>query len=142
MAVKQKNLPKEPPILERIIAVRAKLAGTDRDDHLREVDVWEAKAKKALIFMSMKGHEGIDMLITKAREEIQLINIELTKEPTENDEWADAQFAQEALKRRALFAQRNLWHWFLGLFDEAAEDLKIIEGDIALQESEENNGIE
>ncbi len=117
-----------PNILKEINLVRSKLAGTDRTDHLAEVEQWERDAKKALIFLSMQGHEGIQMIVDKAKNEIQTCNKELI-----SDRQRDRSDEEYARSRQFLFDRIDLWTWFLNLFVESEEKLREIRASLDLQ---------
>lgn len=136
---KENVLPPEPQILERIRNVRMKLEGTDREDHIRETQIWEERAKKALILINLQGHEGMKMVLERARQEIRQINWELVKE-----EEGEAIFAYDPnlliskqLKRDDLVKMRRLWEWLMGLFGEAEADVKSITAEITIQENDD-----
>lgn len=124
-----------PPILTRIDSVRQKLAGTDRTDHLRELDLWEQRAKKDLITLSLRGHEGIDMIIQQAKESIAQCQAKLRTERPDPKADVNKYF----LDHQFLFQQIDLWGWFLGLFSEAQIDLDAIEIELAQQEEGEED---
>lgn len=124
-----------PPILSRIDKVRQMLAGTDRTDHLHELEVWEQRAKKDIILLSLQGHEGIDMIIKQAKETIALCQSKLRTERPSAITEKDA--IRYTLEREFLFQQIDLYGWFLGMFQEAQVDIDAIEMELAQQEEEE-----
>lgn len=130
---KKKHL-KQPALLDRLEDLREKLAdGADANQIL----AWENRAKKALITLSLKGHEGIDMLIEKAKEEIsyrqQIIQ---TVRPRDFSPEGALKYAnQQAIHFTAI----DMWLWFIGLFTEAEEDLAEIEHQILAAEKEKEN---
>ena len=134
---------KNPPQLERIYELRKKLYGTDRDDHVEELDLWERKTKKALIFLNLKEHEGIPDLLAKADEEIQLINAKLLAEEfgpnIAPEDYRPEVLIHQSLARQRLIDLRTMWMWFKSLFEEAKTDLNEVE---AFLEGQEDPGIE
>ncbi len=130
MAKRERKIPilTTPDILKEINLVRSKLAGTDRTDQVAEVEQWERDAKKALIFLSMQGHEGIQMVVGKARKEIESCNRELIGERQRDR--SDADYARS---RQFLFDRIDLWTWFLNLFVESEEKLREIRANLDLQ---------
>lgn len=130
---KAEKILQEPEELERLMAIRQKLVGTDRDDHLSELDAVEKQIKKALIFLNLQGHEGIQQLLTKAREEIRDINrILMVQKPVSMG--VASQFAYET---HLLHARREMWAWFMNLFTEAEDSIKNVRGFLDLQEEDE-----
>lgn len=128
----ERNIPQvqTPEILKRINAVRNRLSGTDRGDHLDTIDEWEKKAKASLIALSLMKHEGPQILISKARAEITAINQMLIHDrPTGGD------LAKYALERQYLFDRKDLWLWFLNFFSDSIKELEEIDKDLALQET-------
>ncbi len=130
---KNKYLPEEQ-ILERIKALREKMARAGGDDSLAELDKWERKAKKALIFLSLQKHEGIQMVIERANEELKDISQRLLLERPDGSESPE----KYALERQFLFDREDLWRWFKSLFVDAETELKMIEEDLAAQETDES----
>lgn len=126
-----------PPELERLYKLREKLAGTDRDDHLAELDSWERKIKKALIFLNLQGHEGIQQLIEKADAEVKEIDeILVGTRPLDLSGEGALKYTYEAAR---LHDRRELWSWFKTLFGEAETDLKDAEQFLNGQEDDEAN---
>ena len=132
----QTKVLKNPPELDRLYALRAKLYGTDRDDHLAELDMWEKKIKKALIFLNLKEHEGIPDLIAKANEEIHAINIKLLTETTGEDTYNPEALIHRSLERQRLLDLRSMWTWFKSLFEEAKTELSEAEAFLVIQEDD------
>ncbi len=139
---KARVLPPEPQILDRIRKVRMQLAGSDREDHVRETEQWEARAKKALIIMSAAGHEGIQIIMEKARQEIRQINWKLVEEREVGFEFTTEMLINDSLEREDLLKMRKLWQWFLQIFGESQEDLNRITQELQVQESGEQEDIE
>ncbi len=133
----KKILPPEPEILVRIQKVRMKLAGSDRDDHVRETEQWEEQAKKALILLNLQGHEGIKMVLERARREIREINWKLTEERAVGGEFRSDWLINDSLEREDLIKMRRLWQWFLQLFGEAQENIQRITSELEVQESDD-----
>lgn len=126
---------KAPKELERLYKLRARLSGTDRTDHLDEIDKWEKEIKKALIFLNLKGHEGIGMLIDKANDEIgQVDEILRSTRPTDLSPEGVTKYAYETAR---LFDRKELWEWFKTLFDGAETALKDAEVFLDGQEEDE-----
>lgn len=132
----QTKVLKNPPELDRLYALRAKLYGTDRDDHLAELDMWEKKIKKALIFLNLKEHEGIPDLIAKANEEIHAINIKLLTETASEDTYNPEALIHRSLERQRLLDLRSMWTWFKSLFEEAKTELSEAEAFLVIQEDD------
>lgn len=126
-----------PPQLERLSALRAKLYGTDRDDHVAELDMWERKVKKALIFLNLKKHEGIPDILLKANEEIRAINAKLLEDRVQNNAYTPDMLINDSLERQRLLDLRSVWVWFKTLFEEAKTDLNEVDAFLQEQESEE-----
>jgi len=124
---------KIPPVLERIALVRQRMQGTDRDDQLDEIDQWEARAKKSLILLSLQGHEGIDMIMEKAKDTIRECQKRL-KEQRPRD-MGEKSAVQYALDREFIFQQIDLWSWFLTIFIDAKEDVEIIQRELDVQDT-------
>ena len=123
---------KDPPELERLNALRKKLAGAD-EDTFRELDRWEAKAKEALIALNLKGHEGIEMFRERANREIKDINDILTAtRPKDLSPENAQQYANEAAR---LFDRKDLWEWFGAFFTDAETALNEVRADLAEQEA-------
>ncbi len=123
----------ENEILLRIAKIREKLGDTDRTDNLKELEQWEAKAKKALIFLNLKGHEGIEMIINKAKEEILNRQESLkSKRPASLDPQEAIKYASD---RAFDFLGIDMWTWFLNLFLESELDLKEVLDSIGLEEN-------
>lgn len=128
---------KENEILERIAKVRERLGETDSEESLKELALWEAKTKKALIFLNLKGHEGIDAMIEKAKEEIKIRRESLhVKRPSSLSLEASAHYASEAA---FTFATIDLWTWFLNLFLESEADLKDVLDSLDREETPEED---
>lgn len=136
MAEPEKIL-KAPAELERLAALRKKLYGTDRDDHLDELDMWEKKIKKALIFLNLKEHEGIPDIIAKAKEEIHLINLKLLTEEGTVDTYNPEVLIHKSIERQRLIDLRTVWTWFLSLFGDATTALKEAEAFLQVQEADD-----
>ena len=128
-----------PPELERIEKVRAKLTGTDREDHLKELDIWATKVKKAAILLSLEGHEGIQMILDKADEELASID-QVLLEGSKPKELSPEGAMQHAMEQYAIYEKRELWTWFRGLFTDARREIKEVRQDLDLQEEEELPG--
>lgn len=127
-----------PPELDRLYKLREKLANTDREDHLLELDGWERKIKKALIFLNLQGHEGIQQLIAKANEEIREIDeVLIGTRPLDLSGEGALKYTYEAAR---LHDRRELWSWFKNLFQEANADLKDADQFLIGQEDDPNEG--
>lgn len=124
---------KDPEELERLNKIRAQLTGTDRDDHVGELDDWEQRIKQALIFLNLKGHEGIDMILARANDEIRAINLELIADVGEGTH-TEAALIAESMNRRELLYRRKLWTWFKELFTEAESEMDAARAFLASQE--------
>ena len=127
----KKKILKQPAILDRIEELREKLSDGGDTTQILE---WEKRAKKSLILLSLKGHEGIEMIIEKAKDEIQYRQ-EIIKTIRPRDfspEGAIKYAGEQALHFTAI----DMWLWFIGLFTESEEDLASIEYEIAADEKE------
>jgi hypothetical protein len=125
------HLPEED-IFKRINAVRKRLGSTDRTDNLEETKAWERRAKRDLILLNLKKHEGIQMILDKAKEEISIRNKALrTERPTDLSPNSVAKYATE---RAFHFQALDLWTWFLSLFLDAEQDLKDLEAALEYEE--------
>lgn len=125
-----------PPELARIAALRKQLTGTDRDDQLKELDTWETKVKKAAILLSLQNHEGIQMIIDRADEELG--NIErVLLEGSKPKELSPDGAMQHTMEQWAIYEKKELWEWFRGLFTDAARDIREVRQDLDLNEQQE-----
>lgn len=129
---------KNPPELDRLYAIRQKLAGTDRDDHMAELDERERKIKRALIALNLKGHEGITMLLERANEEIKSINLKLLEERKTDGTFSPEALINDSLERQRLLDLRMVWQWFKGFFSEAEDEMKANREFLDEQEKEED----
>lgn len=138
MAAKKKMMVDDlgvPPELARIDALREKLSGTDRDDHVADIDAWERKVKKSAILLSLQKHEGIQMILDRIDEECAEIDEALRLgKPTD---FSPDGMAKYVYVQKALFDRRELWEWFRSLFTDAKRDIKEVQGDLDVQELEE-----
>lgn len=107
-----------PPVLEALYAIKEKLADSDRDDQLEEVLAKEEKVKDAIIKLSLTGHEGIQLLVKQATEELKETYAKLMKTPLLSDS-VIADTGAYAFRQQCLFNQRDLWLWFLNFFTDA-----------------------
>lgn len=117
---------KNPPELQRLYDLRQRLSGTDRDDHLEELSSWERRIKKSLIFLNLKGHEGIDQLLARADEEIAQINEKLLAEQdysVDISNFTPERLIAHSIERQRLYDLRTVWKWFKSLFEDAEEGL-------------------
>lgn len=125
---KSKNLRKNkvlaiPKTLEALDRIKTRLGDTDRTDHIEEVESNEQKAKTAILKLSAYGHEGIQLLVKQAKEELAAIVEEINKEPTA-DLLDPIKFM---VHQQGLFATKRVWLWFIGFFADAGEALKEVE---------------
>jgi len=138
-------LPEIPLPLKRLYQLRARLAGADQSD-IDEINKWETAIKKALIFLNLQKHEGVDMLIEKANSEIKTIE-EILNETRPLDLSPDGAL-KYTYETARLHDKKALWVWFKDLFDEAETDLKDAEAfldgqdDEAKQDKDEYQGQE
>ena len=127
----------EHPLLLRIQKVRERLYGSDRTDHLEETIKWENRAKKALILMNAKGHEGFQILLEQAKKEIQERNRSL-KERRPEDMSPDGMH-KYTTERAMDFLALDLWAWFLSIFMDAETEIKDLENILASEEAPEED---
>jgi hypothetical protein len=122
----------EHPLLIRINKIRERLAGSDRTDHIQDTIEWERRAKRALIMMNARGHEGIQMIMEKAKEEIAYRNNSLaTRRP---EDMSPEGMHKYTTDRSLDFLALDMWLWFLNLFIDADQEMKDLEATIAIQE--------
>lgn len=126
----------EPPILKRIYAVRDALVrgNTDRDDHIAETFEWEKKAKKALIALNLKGHEGVKILLENAVRERAVIDDELKHSRPKSVSQAD--LMEYAIGNVLLIERKKMWDGFIDIFNVAEEDITALETELLEQEEE------
>lgn len=127
---------KNPAHLDRLYALRAGLAGTDRDDHLEEINEWERKIKRALIFLNLKEHEGIPDLLARANQEIKEINARLLSEELTEGEYSPEKLISASIERQRLYDLRSVWMWFKSLFEDANNELKAADAFLMTQEDD------
>lgn len=126
----KKKILKEHPLLERIAENREKLQGAD-PEHLNSVDMWEVRVKKALIFLSLDGHEGIVEMKKRAKEEIVKINgLLLLANPADLSPAGSAKYAYEAAR---MFDKKEMWLWFLSLFTEQQAELDAVAAELDIE---------
>ncbi len=122
-----------PPELERIARLRDKFvkAGADSSD-IEKLDQWDRKVKKSIILLSLRGNDGVAMILDRIAQELGEIDEVLrnAKPPALTPEGAIAYTMEQA----ALFARRELWEWFWSLFTEAKRDIKEIKADLDAEE--------
>lgn len=138
MAKKPKEKIKDP--LKRIAAVRKKLvdSGTDRDDHIKEVDEWTVRAKRALIILNLQGHEGIQMITARAKQEMtDILKVLKTKRPKDLSPDGSVAYSMEV---KDMFNRLDLWEWFHNLFVEAEDEIRIITANLDEQEQTDEEG--
>lgn len=135
---KDNKILKQPEILTRIAEVRKKFAGSE-EEAIKFKD-WEDQAKKALLVLSMEGHEGIQIMIDKAREEIKQRN-SIIKTIRPADFTPDG-LAEYALANSFHFQVIDLYTWFISLFADAKDVLADIDREVLaeaeLQEQDES----
>lgn len=131
MSKRTNKVLKEPEILLRIAEARERMA----DDELPQFEIWERRAKKNLILLSLKGHEGIDMLMDKAREEIKYRHSVLKSvRPINMSPSGVQKYAQE---NAVHFMTIDMWTWFLQLFVESQAELDQILTELNITEERE-----
>ena len=131
---------KVPEELARIDALRKKLAGTDRDDHLDLLDQWEQKVKQASIMLALRGHEGIEMILKRAEQELREIDEVLgNSKPTD---FSPDGLAKYAFEQKALYDRRELWEWFRSLFTDAKRQIQEVQYDLDTEDELEKNSTE
>lgn len=118
---KPNSILKNPEELDRLYALRAKIAKSGNDWQAGDIDDQEQKLKRALIALSLQKHEGITQLLEKASEEIATIDeILLSTEPKDLSSDGAIKYANETSR---LFDRKKLWVWFKEFFDTANSDL-------------------
>lgn len=128
----------DPIELQKVATLRKFLEGTDRDDHIEQVDRWEKEIKEKLIAVSLQKHEGIEMLIKKSIIEIKSINQILVAEADPKPA-TPAEFEADCHRRALLYEKRNLWSWFLNFFTDAKERLEVINKELDMQLDSESS---
>lgn len=103
----------EEPILEKINKLRAKLLGADTSDQVM-LDSWEQEVKKAMITNSLQKHEGVQMIIQDAINDIKDINDVLS-----NSKSKDLSNSE----RDSLIDVKNFYKKFINLFDTSQSTL-------------------
>lgn len=131
------HLPEAPKELRDIAEIRKRLlAGNADEDQISEVGEWEARAKEALIFLNLKKHEGIGMILRRAFEELRDIDEVLRKqEVTDLSVEGAMKFASETA---VLQERKKLWRWFIELFSVAESDLDAIRMEVERQLGDED----
>lgn len=119
----------EPKVLQNIKKIRAKLKGTDREDHLDEIEQWEKDAKKAILVANLQDHEGIKILSTNIALEIASLNTRLTTEKSDT---------LPETTRDVIIDVRDYMVWFLGFFADAQRSLKEVEETVENQLEEDD----
>lgn len=113
--------PNQDKTLARIDALKRKLIGTDRPDHIEIVSEWEKKAKKSLLLLDLKKHQGVkilaDMCVEQIKEANELLNI------SKSDSLSSSE-------RDSLIEKRNVLLWLLRLFGQARDDLNQVSEDV------------
>ena len=127
----------EHPLLVRIQKVRERIAGSGREDQIQETIEWERRAKKALILMNAKGHEGFQIVLEFAKEQIKERNRSLKERRPED--MSPEGMHKYTTERAMDFLALDLWAWFLSLFMDAEIDLKDLENTLALEETPEDD---
>lgn len=139
---KNQHLPEGPEELKKIDKIRSRLIQGDADpDQVAEVDEWERKAKAALILLNVQKHEGVQIIIRHALEEVKAIDEEVqTGRPENLSTEAALSFAHRTI---ILQDQKAMWRWFIDLFQLAKSDMDAIRAEIdnelddTLEEDEE-----
>lgn len=126
---------KVPEELQRIADLRERLVGTDRPDHLEIIDGWENKVKKAAILLSLQRHEGIQILIEKAEEELVGIDEILRSNLSKPKELSPEGAMQFAMEQYALHTRKEFWEWFRSLFTDAVRDIKDVRADLDAEDA-------
>lgn len=112
-----------PKILQDFAKLRGKLLGTDRPDHLEELQGREEEIKTALLKLSAKKHDGIKLLEKAAQEELHDVYLKLLHQKADDPNHAH------------LLALRDVWVWFSSFFLDAdaiiAENERFIKEQLA-----------
>lgn len=129
-----------PPVLNRLATLRKTLSESpvgdpeERRGDIQQIDSWDMKARKALILLSLKGNEGIAMILAKIDEELQQIDEVIhSAKPTDMSPDGITKYANE---QHAIFARRELWEWFRSLFTDAKRELREVDADLDVQEED------
>lgn len=125
-----------PPELARIEALRAKFTGNGQEEQQKELDLWATKVKKAAILLSLEGHEGIQMILDRAEEELQQID-EVLLFGSKPKELSPEGAMRHAMEQYAIYEKKEHWEWFRGLFTEAKRQIKEVRQDLDLQDEED-----
>lgn len=143
MAIKKRKTPHLstqapilPDALHRIASLREKLTkgNTDREDHLQEIDAWERKVKKAVIILSLKGHDGIKMILEKTEQELKDIDEVLrTIRPTD---FSPDGMSKHCHEIKSIHDRKDLWEWFRSFFTDAERDIQEVDSDLDLQDED------
>lgn len=132
---------KVPDELQRIADLRARLAGTDRDDHLDLLDSWEKKVKKAFIFLSLERHEGVGILLDKCDQELEDID-EVLRAGSKPKELSPDGAMAYTMEQYALHQRKELWEWLRSLFTDAKRDIREVKLDLDGEDAlEEESGL-
>lgn len=127
---KENEILKEPEILKHLADVRTKFAA--EEEGAERFELWEKQAKNALIMLSLNGHEGIEMIKNKAKEEIKERYLYLkTTRPTDLSQAGMTKYVTDHV---FTFQTIDLWTWFLNLFSDAKEVLEEIEHELEVED--------
>ena len=111
--------PDQPISLKRIDELKRKLVGNE--DHVAEVLEWERKAKRALLTISLKKHQGVRIFLAGI-----VLMIKETNELLQNAKSGQLSDSE----RNGLIDKRDFMVWIITFFNEASEDLKSIEEEL------------
>lgn len=133
---KTRHLPKEPEELEKLARLRQWFIKNNGDsDDIAQIERWEKGVKAALIFNSLRGHEGLEMLIKHAYEEIDGIErVLMAQRPKDLSPDSAHAFAYET---QMLHERVKLWNWFIDLFQASEDDLTALREEIDMQLEDE-----
>lgn len=123
-----------PKVLEDLARIRERLVGTDRDDHVEEVEHANDRATTALLRLSALENEGVKQLVKAATDELKDIYVAIADKPYIGKQGSAADATRYAFELQCLHYQKDLWTWFLTFFVEAKQSKAEIEKFVADQE--------
>lgn len=110
-----------PPQLKKIDDLKKKLLREGSENLIEEVEGWERDVKANLITLSMEKNEGVVMLKAKIQEEID--EVKMVLENAYSKDLSDRE-------RDRLLDKKELYIWFLNLFEVSRSTVGNIEADV------------